>query len=73
MVNQNVQDALKKFQDTENKEHENTQKQINELRADLNEHQSETKDAIKREIYELKMTTQKDMENLRKNESNKNP
>jgi hypothetical protein len=25
-VNQNVQDALKKFQDTENKEHEKTQK-----------------------------------------------
>jgi hypothetical protein len=32
MVNQNVQDALKKFQDTKNKEHEKTQKQINELR-----------------------------------------
>jgi cell division ATPase FtsA len=28
MVKQNVQDALKKFQDTKNKEHE-TQKQIN--------------------------------------------
>jgi hypothetical protein len=27
MVNQNVQDALKKFQDTENEEHEMTQKQ----------------------------------------------
>jgi hypothetical protein len=26
MVNQNVQDALKKFQDTKNKEHEKTQK-----------------------------------------------
>jgi hypothetical protein len=36
MVNQNVQDALKKFQDTKNKEHENTQKQIKELRDDLN-------------------------------------
>jgi hypothetical protein len=30
MVNQNVQDALKKFQDTKNKEHEKTQKQTNE-------------------------------------------
>jgi uncharacterized protein involved in exopolysaccharide biosynthesis len=31
MVNQNVQDALKKFQDAKNKEHEMTQKQIKEL------------------------------------------
>jgi hypothetical protein len=29
MVNQNIQDAHKKFQDTKNKEHEKTQKQIN--------------------------------------------
>jgi DNA-directed RNA polymerase len=29
MVNQNVQKALKKFQDTKNKEHEKKQKQIN--------------------------------------------
>jgi hypothetical protein len=28
MVNQNVQDALKKYQYTKNKEHEKTQKQI---------------------------------------------
>jgi hypothetical protein len=34
-VNQNVQDALKKFQDTKNKEHEKTQKQLNELREDF--------------------------------------
>jgi uncharacterized protein involved in exopolysaccharide biosynthesis len=47
MVNQNVQDALKKFQDTKNKEHEMTEKQIKELREDLNKHQSETKDTIK--------------------------
>jgi hypothetical protein len=31
MVNQNVLDALKKFQDNKNKEYEKTQKQINEL------------------------------------------
>jgi hypothetical protein len=39
-VNQNVQDALKKFQDTKNKEYEKTQKQINELelRGTLNKH-----------------------------------
>jgi hypothetical protein len=43
MVNQNVQDALKKFQDTKNKEHEKAQKQIKELRMDFNKHQSETK------------------------------
>jgi hypothetical protein len=55
MVNQNVQDALKKFQNTKNKEHEKTQKQISELRGDINKHQSETEDAIKTELNELKM------------------
>jgi hypothetical protein len=77
IVNQNVQDALKKFQDTKNKEHEMTQKQIKELKENFNKHQSETKDTIKREIHELKRTTQiikeelnKDMENLtRKNQT----
>jgi hypothetical protein len=55
------------------KEHENTQKQIKGLRKDFNKHQSEMKNTIKREIYELKMTTQnikeelnKYMENLRR-------
>jgi polyhydroxyalkanoate synthesis regulator phasin len=73
MVNQNVQDAFKKFQDTKNKGHEKTHKQIKELREDFNKHQSEPKDTIKREIYELKLATQnikeelnKNMENLRK-------
>jgi uncharacterized protein YukE len=72
MVNQNVQDALKKFKGTKNKQHEKTQKQINEPREDLNKCQSETKDTIKN-IYELKMRTQtikedvnKDTENFRK-------
>jgi hypothetical protein len=36
MVNQNVQDALKKVQDTKNKEYEKTQKQIHELMGALN-------------------------------------
>jgi methionyl-tRNA synthetase len=36
MVNKNVQEALKKFQDTKNKEYEKTQKQINELIGALN-------------------------------------
>jgi hypothetical protein len=31
MVNQNVQEALKKFQDTKNKQYEKTHKKINEL------------------------------------------
>jgi hypothetical protein len=73
MVNQNEQDALKKFQVTKNKEHEMTQKKLKELSKDLNKHQSEIKDTIKREIHELKITTQiikeelnKDMENLRR-------
>jgi hypothetical protein len=35
-----------------------TQKQKEELREDLNKHQIETKDIIKREMYELKRTTQ---------------
>jgi hypothetical protein len=47
-ANQNVQDALKKFQDNKNKEHEKTQKQINEQREDFKKHQSETKDTIKK-------------------------
>jgi hypothetical protein len=35
-----------------------TQKQIKELREDLNKHQSETKDTRQRERHELKRTTQ---------------
>jgi hypothetical protein len=66
MVNKNVQDAFKKFQDTKNKEHEKTQKQTNELREDFNKHQSETWDTIKKEIYDLKMTTQNIKEELNK-------
>jgi molecular chaperone GrpE (heat shock protein) len=72
-VNQNVQDALKKFQNTKNKEHEKTQKQINECRDVLNKHQSGKKNNLKRQINELKMKmknikdeVKKDMENLRK-------
>jgi peptidoglycan hydrolase CwlO-like protein len=47
-VNQKVQNALKKFQNTKNK-HGKTEKQINELREDFNKYQSETKDTIKKE------------------------
>jgi chromosome segregation ATPase len=73
MVNQNVQDALKKFQDTKNKAYEKTQKQINKFIGALNKHQSETENTINREINELKMKIYNikeevthDMENLRK-------
>jgi hypothetical protein len=48
MFSQNVQDTLKKFQYTKKKEHEKTQKQINELREDFSKYQSETKDTIKK-------------------------
>jgi hypothetical protein len=48
MVNQNVQDAFKKFQHTKNKEYEMTQKQIKELREDFNKHQSEEKGQYKK-------------------------
>jgi hypothetical protein len=53
MVNQNIQEAHRKFQDTKKKyerrqkiiiikKYEKTQKQINELIGALNKHQSET-------------------------------
>jgi hypothetical protein len=52
---------------------------VHGFRDDLNKHQSETEDTIKREINELKMKIKnikekmtKDMENLRKKESNRN-
>jgi hypothetical protein len=48
MVNQNVQEALKKFQDKKNKEYEKTQKQIKELTGALNKHHSETETTINR-------------------------
>jgi chromosome segregation ATPase len=73
MVNQNVQEALKKFQDNKNKEYEKTQTQINEIIGALNKHQSETENTINREINELrtkidniKEEVTHDMENLRK-------
>jgi paraquat-inducible protein B len=73
MVNQNVQEALKKFQDNKNKEYEKTQKQISELIRALNKHQNETENTINREINELRAKIDKikeevthDMEYLRK-------
>jgi paraquat-inducible protein B len=72
IVNQNIQRALKTFQDTKNKEYQKTQKQINELIGALNKHQRETENTINREINELKMKIDNikevthDMKNLRK-------
>jgi hypothetical protein len=40
ILNQNVQDAHKKFQDTKKEAHEKTQKHIKELREVLNKHKS---------------------------------
>jgi hypothetical protein len=47
MVNHEVQDALKKFQDTTNKKLEMTQKQQNQLREYFNKQQSERKETKK--------------------------
>jgi succinylglutamate desuccinylase len=73
MVNQNVQQAIKKFQDNKDKEYEKTQKQINELIGAINKHQSETENIINKETDELKSKIDNikkemthDMENLRK-------
>jgi 5'-deoxynucleotidase YfbR-like HD superfamily hydrolase len=70
MVNQNIQEALKKFQDNKNKEYEKTQKQINDIIGVLNKH-SETENTINRELSELRMKIDNikeevthDMENL---------
>jgi hypothetical protein len=54
MDKQNVQEALKKIQDTKNKEYDKTQKQVTEIIGSLNKHQSETQITISREINELK-------------------
>jgi polyhydroxyalkanoate synthesis regulator phasin len=73
MVNQNVQEALKKFQEDKNREYEKTQNQINEIIEALNKHQTETETTTNREINDLrskidnfKEEVTHDMENLRK-------
>jgi hypothetical protein len=42
MINQNVQETLKKFQDNRNREFEKSQEQIRETIEALYKHQSET-------------------------------
>jgi hypothetical protein len=78
MVNHNVQDALKKFHDTKYKKDEMTQKQVKELRENLNKQQSKTKDTIKREIHKKDNTNNKRRVEDRygkpqKKDSNRNP
>jgi hypothetical protein len=51
MTNKNVQEALKKFEDTKNKEYKEKKKQINELLGALKKYQNtETQNTINREI-----------------------
>jgi NAD(P)H-dependent FMN reductase len=48
MVNQNVQEILKKFQDNKNREFEKEQEQIKETIEALYKYQSETKNTLKK-------------------------
>jgi broad specificity polyphosphatase/5'/3'-nucleotidase SurE len=71
MVNQNVQETLKKFQDNKNREYEKAQEWIKETIEALYKHQSETQNTINREINELRkkidnIKVTHDMENFRK-------
>jgi hypothetical protein len=54
MIDKNVQETLKKFQDNKNKEYEKTQKQINEIIRALNKHQTATDITTNRQINELR-------------------
>jgi hypothetical protein len=73
MINQNVEETLKKLQDNKNREFGKAQEQIKETIEALYKHQSETKNMINKEINELRMKIDnikeeetQDMENLRK-------
>jgi hypothetical protein len=52
MVNKNIQEALRKFQDNKTQEYQKTQKQINEIIGALNKHQTQTMINKNREINE---------------------
>jgi hypothetical protein len=74
MVNHNVQETLKKFQDNKNREFEKAQEEIKKTIQALYKDQIETRNTINKEINELKMKTDnikeeanQDMENGRKN------
>jgi acetyl-CoA carboxylase alpha subunit len=73
MVNQNVHETLKIFQDNKNTEFEKAQEEIKETIEALYNYQSETENMINKEINELrtkidniKEETTQDMENFRK-------
>jgi chromosome segregation ATPase len=73
MVNQNVQETLKTFQDNKNREFEKAKEEIKETIETLYKNQSETQNMINKEINEfrtkidnIKQETTQDMENLRK-------
>jgi NAD(P)H-dependent FMN reductase len=55
MINHNVQETLKKFQQNKNKEFEKAQEEIKETIEALYKHQSERKNTINKEIHELRM------------------
>jgi ElaB/YqjD/DUF883 family membrane-anchored ribosome-binding protein len=46
MLNQSIQELLKKSQDNKSKENEKTQKQINEIIGTTNKQQSDTENTI---------------------------
>jgi hypothetical protein len=54
MVNQNVQETLKKFQHNKSREFEKAQEEIKETIETLYKHQSETKNMINKKINELR-------------------
>jgi NAD(P)H-dependent FMN reductase len=58
MVNQKVQETLKKFQDNKNREFEKAKEEIKETIEALYKHQSETKNMINKEINELRTNRQ---------------
>jgi hypothetical protein len=73
MVNQNVQETLKKFQDDKNREFEKAKEEIKETIEALYKYQSETENTMNKQINELKTKidnikeeTSQDMENHRK-------
>jgi hypothetical protein len=73
MVNPNVQETLKKFQDNKNREFEKAKEEIKENIEVLYKHQSETENMLNKEINELRTKIDNikeemthDMENLRK-------
>jgi chromosome segregation ATPase len=53
MVNQNVQETLKKFQDNKNREFKEGKEKIKETKEALYKHQSETEYMINKQINEL--------------------